>query len=149
MVAVIAGMMRPTIDQLHIKVTMNKEDMDTFVFCVASKKTALHLSKEMADISVYCPERKLGDKHGIPAGFNVMTEIAEVSSAMLDSKVMAVFNKYTQFIDYIHISDQYSGVKQPEDSAALKLPDTQKVYQLKKTTLLFQFVLFVGTFVWF
>lgn len=120
-------MMRPVMDQLHIKVTMNKEDMDTFIFCVASKKTALYLSKEMADISVYCPERKTGDRFGLSQSYNVMSEIAEASSAMLDSKIMAVFNKYAHFIDYIHFSDQYSGVKQPDDNGALKLPDTKKM----------------------
>lgn len=119
--------MRPTIDQIHIKVTMNKEDMDAFIFCVASKKTAMYLSKEMADISVYCPERKPGDRYNLSTNFYVMSEIAEASSAMLDSKIMAVFNKYSNFIDYIHFSDQYSGVKQPDDSGTLKLPETQKV----------------------
>ncbi|KAK9708819.1 PAT complex subunit CCDC47 [Popillia japonica] len=127
LVAVVAGMMRPTLDQLHVKVTMNKEDMDTFVFCVASKKTAVHFSKDMADISVYCPEKKTGEKFNIPSSFNVMGEIAESTSAMLDSKVTAVLNKYTDLVDYIHFSDQYSGVKQPDDNGALKLPDTQKV----------------------
>lgn len=119
--------MRPTMDQVHIKVIMNKEDMDSFVFCVASKKTATHLSKDMADISVYCPERKAGEKYNLPSSFSIMSEIAESTSAMLDSKVTAVLNKYTEFVDYIHFSDQYSGVKQPDDNGALKLPDTQKV----------------------
>ncbi|GJQ79973.1 hypothetical protein Trydic_g9450 [Trypoxylus dichotomus] len=127
LVAVIAGMMRPTLDQVHIKVMMNRDDMDTFVFCVASKKTAVHLAKDMADISVYCPEKKAGEKYNVPSSFNVMSEIAESTSAMLDSKVTAVLNKYTDLVDYIHFSDQYSGAKQPEDSTALKLPDTQKV----------------------
>ncbi|CAH1376641.1 hypothetical protein MTP99_018039 [Tenebrio molitor] len=127
LVAILSGMMRPTLDQVHIKVTMNKEDMDNFVFCVASKKTSLHLSKEMADLSVYCPERRPGDKHNIPASFNVMSEISEATSAMLDSKVVAVLNKFTDLVDYIHFSDQYSGPKQQEDTGVLKLPDNQKV----------------------
>ena len=50
LVAVIAQLMRPTNDQVHIKVDMNKEDMDSFVFCIATKKTALRLSKDMADL---------------------------------------------------------------------------------------------------
>lgn len=99
--------------------------MDTFVFCVASKKTALHFSKEMADISVYCPERKPGEKYNVPSSFNVMSEIPE--SAMLDSKIVAVLNKYAELVDYIHFSDQFSGLKQQDDGGALKLPDTQKV----------------------
>lgn len=123
-------MMRPTLDQIHITVRMNKEDMDSFVFCIASKKTALHLSKEMADLSVFCPERKAGDKYNINSGFNVMSEISEAASAMLDSKVIAVLNKFPEYIDYIHFSDQYSGPKQTEDSGTLKLPETEKVHSL-------------------
>lgn len=125
LVAVIAGMMRPAQDQVHVKVLMNKEDMDSFVFCVASKKTALHFSKEMADISVYCPERKPGEKYNIPSSFNVMSEIPE--GAMLDAKIVAVLNKYTDLVDYIHFSDQFAGIKQTEETNALKLPDTEKV----------------------
>jgi hypothetical protein len=46
--------LRPAKDEVHIKVDMNKEDMDTFVFCVASKKTAARCSKEMADLVRNC-----------------------------------------------------------------------------------------------
>lgn len=46
--------LRPAKDEVHIKVEMNKEDMDTFVFCVASKKTAARCSKEMADLVRNC-----------------------------------------------------------------------------------------------
>lgn len=127
LVAITAGIIRPTIDQIHIKVTMNKEDMDSFVFCVASKKTALHLSKEMADISVFCPERRVGEKFNIPSNFNVMSEISEATSSMLDSKITAVLNKYGDMVDYIHFSDQFTGPKQTEENASLKLPDTEKV----------------------
>lgn len=50
LVAVIAQLMRPVADQVHIKVDMNKDEMDNFVFCVASKKTAIKISKDMADV---------------------------------------------------------------------------------------------------
>ncbi|XP_017784971.1 PREDICTED: coiled-coil domain-containing protein 47 [Nicrophorus vespilloides] len=127
LVAVISGMMRPTLDQVHIKVTMDSDAMEPFVFCVASKKTATHVSKETNDISVYCPERKSGERYNIPSNFQVMSEILEATSAMLDSKVTAILNKYTDLVDYIHISDQYSGAKQTEDTGALKLPEVKKV----------------------
>lgn len=52
--AMIAQLMRPCNDQVHVKVEMNKEDMDTFVFCIAAKKTALKVSKEMADLVRTC-----------------------------------------------------------------------------------------------
>lgn len=125
--AVLAGMMRTTLDQIHITIRMNKEDMDTFIFCVATKKTAQHLAKDMADLSVYCPERKPGERYNLLPNFNVMSEISEATSAMLDSKVVAVLNKYPEYIDYIHFSDQYSGPKQTEDTGTLKLPETEKV----------------------
>ena len=43
-------MMKAASDQVEIRVTMNPEDMDTFVFCLASKKSAARLAKEMTDI---------------------------------------------------------------------------------------------------
>ncbi|KAJ8935640.1 hypothetical protein NQ318_010548 [Aromia moschata] len=133
LLAILSRMIRPASDQIHITVRMNKEDMDNFVFCVASKKTATYLSKEMTDISVFCPERKAGEKFNILAGFNVMSENSEATSAMLDSKLLAALNKYPEYIDYIHFSDQFSGPRQSDDGTALKLPDTEKVKQkLKK-----------------
>lgn len=44
----------------------------------------------------------------------MLSEIAEVSTALLDSKVTAALNKYADLIDYIHFSDQFSGPKQTE-----------------------------------
>lgn len=127
LVAVIAQLMRPSHDQVHIKVDMNKEDMDSFVFCVASKKTALRLSRDMADLSVYCPERRSVEKYGLPSHLNLMVEMGEVASALLDSRVTTIINKFGDLIDYIHFSDQFSGPKQPEDTTLTKLPDTKKV----------------------
>lgn len=43
-------MIRPISDQIHIKIDMNKEDMDTFVFCVGTKKTAARLVKDLSDL---------------------------------------------------------------------------------------------------
>lgn len=127
LVAVLAGMMRPTVDQIHITVKMNKEDMDSFVFCTAAKKTAQHLVKDLTDLSVFCPERKSGEKFGLPSNFNVMSEIPEAALAILDSKIVAVMNKYPEYIDFIHFSDQYSGSKVTEEGGNLKLPETEKV----------------------
>lgn len=45
LVSVIANMMKPTQDQVQVRVNMNPEDMDTFVFCLATKKGAAKLAK--------------------------------------------------------------------------------------------------------
>jgi hypothetical protein len=64
-VAVIAQLIRPSSDQVHIRVDMNKEDMDSFVFCLATKKCALRLAKDMADLVSYLntgyPESRFTD----------------------------------------------------------------------------------------
>lgn len=135
-------MMRPTVDQVHITVKMNKDDMDSFVFCAAAKKTAQHLVKDVTDLSVFCPERRAGDKFGLPANFNVMSEIPEAAAAMLDSKVVAVINKYFEYVDFIHFSDQYSGSKVTDESGTVKLPETEKVsvYPYSNTYVIGSFV---------
>ena len=121
-------------DQVKIQVNMNQEDMDTFVFCLASKKTAARLSKEMADITTFCPERRAAapDKHGISANtasnYSIMSEIPEVTVAMLDSKLSAVLSKYPDAIDSIHFSDQYTGLKPTDnEQAPMELPTGKKV----------------------
>ena len=114
LVAALSQLVRPQNDQAHLRIELAKDETDNFVLAVASKKTAIHLSKDMADISVYCPEKRPGEKFNLPPGFYVMSEISEATSAILDAKVLQAFNKYSQYIDYIHISDQYSGPKQQE-----------------------------------
>lgn len=54
LVAIIADLMKPTQDQIHIKIELSSDVMDTFVFCVATKRTASKFFKEMYDlVSVY------------------------------------------------------------------------------------------------
>ncbi|XP_034250269.1 coiled-coil domain-containing protein 47 [Thrips palmi] len=127
LVAVFAQLVRPSLDQVQIRVDMTREDMDSYVFCVATKKTGLRLSKEMQDLSTFCPERKTGDKFGVPSNMCLMSEMGEASSALLDSKVIAMLNKYQDVVEFIHFSDQYSGPKQTEDSTLVKLPEVKRV----------------------
>ncbi|RWS04773.1 coiled-coil domain-containing protein 47-like protein [Dinothrombium tinctorium] len=128
LVNTISSMMKPSMDQIIVKVFLNADAMDAFVFCVANKKTALKLVKEMNDISTYCPERKAPDKFGVSGDtFVLMNEIGEVASVLFDSKVVSLLNKYDKCIDYIHISDQFSGPKLPEETQIIKLPEVKKI----------------------
>lgn len=55
LVAIIADIMRPSLDQIHFKVEISKDAMDSFVFCVAAKRTGSRLFKELADlVSYFC-----------------------------------------------------------------------------------------------
>jgi len=131
LVSVISNLMKPGYDQVKIKVNMSADDMDTFVFCLAQKKSAVKLSKEMADIMTFCPEKRAAqEKYGLPptSSYFIMSEISEVTQAMLtDSKLLAMLNKYPNAIDSIHLSDQYTGFKPPEDQALAELPEPRKV----------------------
>jgi len=127
LVSMIINCFRPTSDQVHIKVFMNNEDMDSFVVGLATKKTASRLTKEMADVSVFCPERKSVEKYGLPSTFVLMSEMGEVATSLLDTRVCALINKIPEVIDSLHFSDQYSGPKQTEEGAPTKMPDTKKM----------------------
>lgn len=127
LVGVISNWMKPAYDQVHIRVDMSPDDMDSFIFCIASKRSAARLSKEMYDLNTYCPEKRPADKYDIPGAYFVMSEVAEVASAMLDSKLVSMFNKYKDVIDTIHFSDQYTGVKPADDQQPMELPQGKPV----------------------
>lgn len=127
LVGVIANAIKPACDQIQIRVDMSSEDMDNFIFAVASKKTSLKLSKEIYDINTYCPERRAAEKYGIQGSYFVMSEVGEIASSMLDAKLVSMFKKYPNVIDTIHFSDQYSGPKPTEDQQPMELPQGKKV----------------------
>lgn len=127
LVSLIAGIMKPVNDQLHIKVEMSADSMDNFVFCVATKKQATKLFKEMNDLSKFCTlVNKTEEKFNIP-GYSMLSEITEASSNILDSRLITALNKYSHLIEYIHVSDQYSGPIQQEDPNTLKQPEVKRV----------------------
>ena len=64
--------------------------------------------------SNFTTEKKNAEKIGLPDGYTVFSEIAEATSILLDPKVLAYMSKYDKSIEYIHISDQYMGVRPQE-----------------------------------
>merc|ERR1719318_801745 len=81
----------------------------------------------MNDLATYCPERRPADKFDIPGSYFIMSEVAEVASAMLDAKMISMFRKYPDAIDTIHFSDQFTGPKPGEDQQPLELPQGKQV----------------------
>ncbi|XP_038222531.1 coiled-coil domain-containing protein 47 [Zerene cesonia] len=127
LVHVLMGVVRPTPDTLHIRVELGKDDSDPFVLCIAQKKVATRLAKEMQDLSMFCPERRPGDKHGLPSSMCVMSECAEATGALLDSRALAALERYHKHVQFVHVSDKYCGPKQMEETTVTKPPDTEKV----------------------
>ncbi|KAF7239680.1 Coiled-coil domain-containing protein 47, partial [Varanus komodoensis] len=84
---VLARMMRPACDQVQIKVTMNDDDMDTYVFAVGTRKALVRLQKEMQDLSEFCSDKpKTGAKYGLPESLAILSEMGEVTEGMMDTK---------------------------------------------------------------
>uniref|UniRef100_A0A8C5EFC8 PAT complex subunit CCDC47 n=1 Tax=Gouania willdenowi TaxID=441366 RepID=A0A8C5EFC8_GOUWI len=131
---VLARMMRPAGDQVQIKVTLNEEDMDTFVFAVGTKKAMARLQKEMQDLSEFCGDKpKSGSKYGLPDSLAILSEMGEVTDGVMDNKMVHYITNHADKIESIHFSDQFSGPKiMQEEGQPLKLPETKK-------TLLFTF----------
>lgn len=126
-VSVMSLIMRPKHDQITIRVELEADEMDTYVFAVGQKKSLAKLAKDMTDLTMYTTEKKNADKQGLPSNFTILSEIAEATANMLDPKVLAAINKYDDCVDYFHFSDQYSGAKPPEGETQSKLPDTTRV----------------------
>ncbi|OCT62251.1 PAT complex subunit CCDC47-like [Xenopus laevis] len=131
---VLARMMRPVCDQVQVKVTMNEEDMDTYVFAVGTRKTLIRLQKEMQDLSEFCSDKpKSAAKMGLPESMATLSEMGEVTDGIMDTKMVHYLTLYSDKIESIQFSDQFSGPKiMQEEGQPLKLPETKK-------TLLFTF----------
>lgn len=56
-----------------------------------------------------------------------VVELAESSAAVLDARVVAILDKYSDIIEYIHISDQYTGVQPGEGEQQTTKPETKKM----------------------
>uniref|UniRef100_A0A2K5D9I9 PAT complex subunit CCDC47 n=1 Tax=Aotus nancymaae TaxID=37293 RepID=A0A2K5D9I9_AOTNA len=128
---VLARMMRPVSDQVQIKVTMNDEDMDTYVFAVGTRKALVRLQKEMQDLSEFCSDKpKSGAKYGLPDSLAILSEMGEVTDGMMDTKMVHFLTHYADKIESVHFSDQFSGPKIMQeylgDPEILMLPLTQQ-----------------------
>ncbi|CAF0940648.1 unnamed protein product [Adineta ricciae] len=112
----LAAIIKSINDTLVYTIDFNKDDMETFVFCLAKKRSAVKLHRDMVDLSQFCAERKSADKKGFPGNYQVLSEIGEASSHITNDQKLAEFlTKYPDAIEYIHISDQYSGMKIQSD----------------------------------
>ncbi|XP_046367161.1 PAT complex subunit CCDC47-like isoform X1 [Haliotis rufescens] len=117
---------KPASDQVVVTVDMEKAIMDKFVFCIAHKKVATKLHKDMQDLSQFT-ERKNVDRYDLPASYQVLSEVGEATSAILDKKVCQVLTKFEGLVDFMHFSDQYSGPKNQDESQPTKMPTTKSV----------------------
>lgn len=115
---VLMQFVKPQSDQIVFSVEYpSHEDIDSFVFCLTTKKQSSQLHNNYQDLATYCIEKKAansgggGDSSSIPSKYVVLNECSEVPSLVVDSRVSAFLRSYPDMVEYLHISDQYIGYK--------------------------------------
>jgi hypothetical protein len=112
----LAAMIKSINDTIVYTIDYSKDDMETFVFCLAKKRCAAKLHRDMNDLSQFCPERKTIDKRGLSGNYQILTEIGEATNAIIDNRVLDFIEKFPDALEYIHVSDQYTGTKVQNDN---------------------------------
>ncbi len=107
----LAAIIKSINDTIVYTIDFSKDDLETFVFCLVKKRSAAKLHRDMNDLSQFCVDRKNADKKGLSGNYQILSEIGEVSSALVDSRVVEFIDKFPDALEYIHISDQYTGTK--------------------------------------
>ncbi|KRZ94747.1 Coiled-coil domain-containing protein 47 [Trichinella sp. T8] len=130
LLSLIFYIIRPKFDVIEIKIILNPEEMDPFVFALGTKRSAIKNSKEIMDLNLYCSEKKNVEKLGLPSSYILHSEIGEVTTGLIDTKIVSALCKYKDVVDYIHISDQFVGIKPIEMENMTKPPETAKVVMI-------------------
>lgn len=123
---------KPCSDQMIIKIFLKDDAMDNFVFCLANKKSGFKIVREYNDIITYCTQRKSIEKYTfLNDNFILLNEIGDVTSLVLDNQLIKQLAETPDLINFIHISDQFSGLKPNEqDIQQTKAPPTKKILTL-------------------
>ncbi|VDO07722.1 unnamed protein product [Brugia timori] len=127
LIHVVMNLIRPKEDKVIIRIDVDNNEMDSFVFAIGQRKLVTKASKEKMDLSLFTIERKGVDRLGLPSSIVVYAEMFEAVNAIIDPAVLSMFRKYENAIDYFHFSDQYSGYKPSDGESFTRLPETSRV----------------------
>lgn len=89
----VAAMIKSINDTIVYTIDYSKDDMETFVFCLAKKRCAAKMHRDMNDLSQFCAERKNADRRGLTSNYQLLSEIGEVSSVIVDNRVADFIEK--------------------------------------------------------
>lgn len=90
----LAALIKSINDTIVYTIDYSKDDIEPFVFCLAKKRCAAKLHRDMIDLSQFCGERKNADKKGLSGNYQILSEIGEVSGAIIDTRVADFIEKY-------------------------------------------------------
>lgn len=89
----VAAMIKSVNDTIVYTIDYSRDDMETSVFCLAKKRCAAKLHRDMNDLSQFCAERKAAEKRGLNGNYQILSEIGEVSGAIIDAQVASFIDK--------------------------------------------------------
>jgi hypothetical protein len=93
----VAALIKSINDTIVYTIDFSKDDLETFVFCLARKRCAAKLHRDMNDLGQFCSERKNAEKRGLTGNYQILSEIGEVSTAVIDTRVADFIDKYDGF----------------------------------------------------
>ncbi|KHJ86419.1 hypothetical protein OESDEN_13834, partial [Oesophagostomum dentatum] len=125
----IMGFFSPQKDRITFKLELDPGELDSFVMIFGQKKPVVKQYKDMLDLSTYTTEKKTTSQFGLPPSFALYAEQVEATYAIFEPGVAAILRKYEKSIEYVHISDQYSGPKPPEGETYTRLPEVVRLVQ--------------------
>lgn len=118
----------PSQDRLILRFLLREEGYDNFVFCLAHKRYAPSLARDMPDISTFCSKRKPISQYGVDSEkIFVMTELSDVASFILDDSTKNFVRLHEKEINFIHITDKYSVGRLEDAQAAQKLANPKRL----------------------
>lgn len=147
---VVMQMIKPKSDQLVFSVEYpNKEDIDSFVFCLTGKKQSQQMFNDYQDLSSFCVEKKLSNSvqsqfvdllsPQVNQKFVILNEIGEIPNLILDKTVCAFMNKYPEMVDFILVSDQYTGFKSQNEEQTVLVDGSNLGLPKSKSVLIISF----------
>lgn len=89
----LASVIKSTNDLIVYTVDYSKDEMDKYVFCLARKRCAVRLHRDMNDLAQFCGDRKTIERLGRNGNYQVLSEIAEVTNFIMDSRLTEFVNK--------------------------------------------------------
>ncbi|CAO4371137.1 unnamed protein product [Caenorhabditis nigoni] len=118
----------PSSDKMTIKVSLEGgNDVDPLIFAVGEKKIAAKNFREMFDLNSYVSEKKqVAQQLNLPATWQLYADQNEVVYSILEPGVVSLLRKHEEAIEFIHISDQYTGPKPAEGESYTRLPEPQR-----------------------
>ena len=90
----LAALIKSINDTLVYTIEFSKDDLEPFVFCLAKKRSAAKLHRDMNDLNQFCAERKNAEKRGLSGNYQILSEFGEVSNVIIDTKVADFIDKY-------------------------------------------------------